>query len=116
MGQLARGNLMEHPPDVSLKFWRDAFLAGGFSAIPRWTLDPVPGVAAHEAAIPDELAARLERLSDELDVPFSSVLLAAHARALSDLTGEEEVATGYVADEGTEPLLCRLSTGSETWR
>ena len=45
-------------------------LAGGFTAIPRWTLDPVPGIAEHEAAIPDELVARLHRLADDLGVPL----------------------------------------------
>ena len=71
---------MEHSVDVHLKFWRDALLAGGFAAIPRWTLDPVPGVAANEVEIPDGLVARLHRLSRELDVPLSSVLLAAQAK------------------------------------
>ena len=34
------------------EFWRDVLLAGGFTAIPRWTRDPVPGVAEHEAPHP----------------------------------------------------------------
>ena len=44
------------------------------------------------------------------------MLLAAHAKVLSALSGEQEVATGYVADEGAEPLLCRLSTEVDSWR
>src|SRR5215210_2290515 len=95
-GHGAKGNVMEYSADVHREFWRDALLAGGFTAIPRWSLDPVPDFAAHEAAIPDDLVARLHRLSKELDLPLSSVLLAAHAKVLSALTGEHEVATGYV--------------------
>ncbi|MCA1676829.1 MAG: hypothetical protein LC799_33190, partial [Actinobacteria bacterium] len=40
------------------------------------------------------------RLADELAVPLSSVLLAAHAKVLAALSGEREVATGYVAADG----------------
>ena len=60
--------------------------------------------------------ARLQRLSEDLALPLSSVLLTAHAKVLSALSGEQEVATGYVADEGAEPLLCRLSTELDSWR
>ena len=91
-------------------------VAGGFTAIPRWTLDPVPGVAEHEATIPDDLAAALRRLADELAVPLSSVLLAAHAKVLAALSGEREVATGYVAGAGGRPLPCRLTTEPGSWR
>ncbi len=71
-------------------------VAGGFTAIPRWSLDPATGTAEHEAKIPDDLIATLRRLADELGVPLSSVLLAAHAKVLAALSGEREVATGYV--------------------
>ena len=74
--------------------------AGGPTAIPRWTLRPGPGVAEHEAAIPGDLVAALRRLADELAVPLSSVLLAAHAKVLAALSGEHEVMTGYVAGAG----------------
>ena len=74
------------------------------------------GVEAYEAAIPDDLVARLHRLSDDLELPLSSVLLAAHAKVLSALSGEHEVTTGYVAERGAEPLLCRMSTEFDSWR
>ena len=83
--------------EAGREFWRGVLAAGGFTAIPRWTLDPVPGIAEHEAPIPDDLVAALRRLADELAVPLSSVLLAAHAKVLAALSGEREVATGYVA-------------------
>src|SRR5881628_1602606 len=77
------------------EFWRGVLLAGGFTALPRWTLDPVQGVADHEAAIPDELEAALRRLADELAVPLGSVLLTAHAKVLGALAGERAVSMGY---------------------
>jgi len=30
--------------DADREFWRGVLIAGGFTAIPRWTLDPVSGV------------------------------------------------------------------------
>jgi len=98
------------------EFWRGVLLAGGFTAVPRWTLDPVPGVAEHEAKICNEVVAALRRLADELAVPLSSVLLTAHAKVLGALSGEREVSTGYAAKEGRSPLLCRMTTEPHSWR
>src|SRR5918999_896174 len=98
------------------EFWQRALVAGGLTAIPRWTLDPVDGVAEHEAPIPDELAAALRRLADELGMPLSSVLLAAHAKVLAALSGEREVTTGYVAVAGGQSLPCRVATEPGPWR
>src|SRR6266567_8447632 len=94
------------PADRGREFWRGVLLAGGSTVLPRWTLNPVPGVHEHEATIPDELAAALRRLANELAVPLSSVLLTAHAKVLGALSGEREVCAGY-AMEGRSPLLCR---------
>src|SRR5438128_2399617 len=85
------------------EFWRGILLAGGFTAVPRWALHPVAGVAEHEARISNEVVAALQRLADELAVPFSSVLLTAHARVLAALSGEREVSTGYAVTEGRSP-------------
>ncbi len=101
------------------EFWRGVLVAGGFSTIPRWTRDPVAGVAEHETPIPDDLVTALRRLADEEAVPLSSMLLAAHATVLAALSGEREVVTGYVAMVGDQPartLPCRLSTGPDSWR
>jgi amino acid adenylation domain-containing protein len=97
------------------EFWRGVLLAGGFTALPRWTLEPVTGVGEHEARIPDELMAALRRLSNELTVSVSSVLLTAHAKVLAALSGESEVSTGY-AVEGRSPLPWRITTGPHSWR
>src|SRR5438477_10593535 len=86
------------------EFWRGVLLAGGFTALPRWTLEPVPGVGEHERRIPDELVVALRRLADELAVPLSSVLLTAHAKVLGALSGEREVSTGCGALDGSRSL------------
>src|SRR2546428_8133952 len=77
------------------EFWRGVLLAGGFIALPRWTLEPVPGVGEHEARIPDELVAAVRRLADELAGPASSVLLTAHAKGLGAPSGGPEASTRY---------------------
>ncbi|WP_214366811.1 non-ribosomal peptide synthetase [Pseudonocardia sp. H11422] len=107
---------MGMPAEAGREFWRDVLVAGGSTAIPRWTLDPVTGVAEHEAEIPDDLATTLRRLADELTVPLRSMLLAAHAKVLAALSGEHEVVTGYVAPEGGRPLPCRLTAEPGSWR
>src|SRR6266404_6406538 len=99
----------------SREFWRGVLLAGGFTALPRWTLSPVPGVGEHEATIPDEVMAELRRLANELAVPLSSVLLTSHAKVLGAVSGEREVSTGYAVKAGS-PLPCRLTIGPRSWR
>jgi hypothetical protein len=78
---------MEMRMDGGREFWRGVLVAGGFTAIPRWTCNPVTDVVEHEPTIPDDLAATLRRLADELAVPLRSVLLAAHAKVLAALSG-----------------------------
>ncbi|HEY6944633.1 MAG TPA: amino acid adenylation domain-containing protein [Candidatus Acidoferrum sp.] len=99
----------------SRMFWRGVLLAGGLTALPRWTLDPVSGVGEHEARIPDELAEALRGLANELAVPLSSVLLTAHAKVLGALTGEREVCTGYILERGS-PLPLRMKLELPSWR
>src|SRR2546427_12559753 len=93
------------------EFWRGILLAGGFTAVPRWNLVPVPGVGEHEARIPDELVAALRRLADELAGPLSSVTPTAHAKGLGALSGGRQVSTGYAAVEGRLPVPGRIAAG-----
>src|SRR2546428_12645563 len=79
------------------EFWRGVLLAGGFTVLPRWTLDPVPGVGEHEARIPDELMAALRRLADELAAPLPSVPLTAPAKGLCAPSGERRGSTRHAA-------------------
>ncbi|MFE9018026.1 amino acid adenylation domain-containing protein [Streptomyces sp. NPDC007808] len=104
------------PSETGRRFWRGVLSAGGVTTVPRWTHDPVTRIALHEEALPQDLIDALSRLADELRVPLSSVLLAAHAKVLVALSGEREVTTGYVAVRGGRPLPCRLTADPESWR
>ncbi len=124
-------------------YWCGVLSEGGSTAIPRWSVDPAPGlipepvegrdlrtstcavpslskgsaqVAMYDAAIPEDLVAASRRRADELNVPFSSMLLAAHAKVLAALSGERNVAAGYVGGTDPGPLPCRLTTEAESWR
>ncbi|MGY1625381.1 AMP-binding protein, partial [Geodermatophilus sp. SYSU D00965] len=101
--------------ETGREFWREVLLAGGSTAVPRWTLDPRPGVARHEALLPGSLTAAARRLAGELGVPVSAVFLAAHARVLAALSGETDVVTGYVSGSAG-PLPCRLPVDGGSWR
>ncbi|HEY6682591.1 MAG TPA: AMP-binding protein, partial [Propionibacteriaceae bacterium] len=107
---------MDVRTEADREFWRGMLAAGGFTPMPRWSRDPIAGTAEHEAKIPDDVIATLRRLADELDVPLSSVLLAAHAKVLSVLSGEREVTTAYSGENGLGPLPCRLTTEAQSWR
>ena len=98
------------------EFWRGVLADGGFTAIPRWTLHPAPGVARYEAPIPGDLLAALRQRAAEIGVPLSSVLLAAHAKVLAAISGESEVVTGYLAAPRGLPLPCRLGIAPGSWR
>ena len=93
-----------------------AAATGGFTVIPRWTLDPVPGVAEHMTPIPDDLLVAARRVAHGSAVPFEAVLLTAHAAVLAALSGEREIVIGYVAERGAGPSPCRLTTEPGTWR
>ncbi len=97
------------------EYWQALLGAGGFTAVPRWTRHPTPGVAEHQEPIPEEVAAALYRLASSAALPLSSLLLAAHAKVLAALSGEVTVTTGFLV-AGERPLPCRLSTEPATWR
>src|SRR5690348_3822567 len=101
--------------DVGRDYWRRVLLAGGFTTVPRWTTRPATGLREHATPVPADQVAQLHRLADELSVPLDAVLLAAHAKVLAALSGEREVATGYLAGAGALPLPCRLTTEPGTW-
>ena len=102
--------------EAGREFWRGVLQAGGRTVIPRWTCDPVPGIGVHEVAIPDEVAAVLAGLGAELRVPVDSMLLAAHVKVLAALSGDRDVALGYVAVAGGDPLPCRVLITERSWQ
>lgn len=105
---------MDNRVETGRESWRAVLRAGGAAAIPRWTLDPAPGVAEHVATLDDDLAAGVRRLAYEL--PLHSVALAAHAKVLAALSGEQDVVIGYAARPGGRPLPCPLTTEARSRR
>ncbi|MEU6403459.1 amino acid adenylation domain-containing protein [Streptomyces sp. NPDC046985] len=97
-------------------FWAEVLTAGGFTPVPRWTRRPVPGVAGHEEPVPDGVMTAVRDLAAELGVPSGAVLLAAHAKVLAALCGEQDVVTGYATGAEGGPLPCRLTAAPTTWR
>src|SRR5438876_730932 len=87
----------------------------GFTVVPRWTLNPVPGIGEHEVWIPAELTAASQRLANDSALPVSSVVLTAHAKVLGALSGEHEVCTGYAVD-AHPPLPMRMTLRPRSWR
>ncbi|MFF3465073.1 amino acid adenylation domain-containing protein [Streptomyces sp. NPDC002619] len=104
------------PVEADREFWGRVLTAGGFTAVPRWVREPVAGVAEYEAAVPDDVLRAVRELAHELRVPASAVLLAAHAKVLAALSGEQDVVTGYHAGERGDPLPCRLTVVPGSWR
>ncbi|MFF4322902.1 amino acid adenylation domain-containing protein [Streptomyces sp. NPDC001568] len=104
------------PETTGAQCWNTPLTSGGFTAVPRWTTAPVPGTAQHEAEIPAALTTALRRLARDLAVTPSSVLLCAHLKVLSALSGVRDVGCGYVAVPGGPPLPFRLSLDSRSWR
>jgi amino acid adenylation domain-containing protein len=102
--------------DSDREFWHGVLTGGGFAPIPRWTLDPVPGMAVCEVAVPRDLLPALRQRAAEVGVPLSSVLLAAHGAVMAAVSGEPEVVTGYLAGIRGVPLPCRLATAPGSWR
>src|SRR5260370_38608378 len=108
---MTTSSLAEPFADSDREYWHGVLTGGGFTPIPRWTLDPVPGVAVCEAPAPGDLLPALRQRAAELRVPLSSVLLAAHATVREALSGESAVVTASLAGIRGVSLPCGLTTG-----
>ncbi|MGI9422299.1 MAG: amino acid adenylation domain-containing protein [Hyphomicrobiaceae bacterium] len=98
------------------EYWANAIGAGEATTIPRWTQNPVKGIAAIETMVSDELATALRDYSQAVAIPVQTLFLAAHARVLAALSGELEVTAAYLVDESTRPLPCRLNVEHGSWQ
>ncbi|WP_327216609.1 amino acid adenylation domain-containing protein [Streptomyces cyaneofuscatus] len=86
------------------------------TTVPRWTRNPVPGTAEHRSTVPAEVMAGLGAPGKRAGGLPGTVLLAAHAKVLAALTGQDEVTTGYVTAPGAPPAALRLTAGPGSWR
>ena len=102
--------------DADREFWSRVLTAGGSTSVPRWVREPVPGTAEHETAVPDEIGKALRGLAERCGAPAGALLLAAHAKVLAALSGEQDVVTGLAAGARGEPLPCRVTVPTGSWR
>ena len=112
-------------------FWHATLTDCTILRLPRWRANPpastTPRIARNRIVFPTEVYLGLQRLVALAGVPLKSVLLAAHTKAMSILTGQRDVLTGMVTNgrpEGgggdrivglflnTVPLRHRISSGS----
>ena len=82
----------EHSPEPPHD--RPALPGTAPTQIPRWTQDCRPDRAQIEVAVPEDLRAAVPPLARDLEVAPGSIWLAAHARVLQALSGEQEITTG----------------------
>ncbi|MFE3641871.1 non-ribosomal peptide synthetase, partial [Streptomyces sp. NPDC059169] len=95
--------------DTGRGFWRGVVGVGGFTVVPRWSVGGVSGVGGCEVGVSDGVVEGLRGLVREWGVGWEAVWLAAHARVLAVLSGEDEVVTGVVVEGGVLP--CRVVVG-----
>jgi amino acid adenylation domain-containing protein len=80
------------------QYWTGMLIEAPYSRLPRLGQSAGPSrVAGHRVDISGELSLALKALARTAGVPLKSVLLAAHLRALSVLTGSTDVLTGMVS-------------------
>jgi hypothetical protein len=80
------------------QYWMTMLSDAPYSRLPRLGQSAGPSrVAGHGVGISVELSSALKALARTAGVPLKSVLLAAHLRALSVLTGSNDVLTGMVS-------------------
>ncbi|MFI5978841.1 amino acid adenylation domain-containing protein [Streptomyces sp. NPDC051452] len=102
--------------EADREFWSRVLTAGGLTTVPRWAPEPVAGAAEQETSVPDDVTDAVRELVRRWGVPVSALLLAAHAKVLAALSGEQEVVTGYTTGVRGEPLPCRLAVPPGSWR
>ncbi|MEU9987179.1 amino acid adenylation domain-containing protein [Streptomyces sp. NPDC048045] len=79
-------------------FWADLLEGSTFTALPRTRQEAdadVFPVLFHEVEFARGLSDRIVALANQLSVPVKNVLMAAHTKVLSLVSGERDVMTGY---------------------
>ncbi|MGN3967588.1 condensation domain-containing protein, partial [Burkholderia gladioli] len=100
------------------EFWRNTLSGHSFSGLPPAEPGAGPDIGRPElrVTVDGSLRASLQTVANGLGVPMRSVLLAAHLRVLSMLSGKLDVTTGLVSnvrqeqDDGEKVLGLFLNT------
>lgn len=84
------------------KYWSEKLQNPVIHALPRWPQSERRGgheqVRGPEIIMPRAVLEGLKKLAHETGVPIRTVLLAAHCRVLSAVTGQKDILTGLVAN------------------
>jgi amino acid adenylation domain-containing protein len=86
--------------DACRRFWERRLDGGGSSRLPRGQVAarsrPQPAVGHLEAAVPEAVSRGLAAAARSGGVPLKELLLAAHLKVVSCLTGDDDVITGLL--------------------
>ena len=113
-------------------FWRQKLSYHSVTTVPRWPLPAdtaeVRHIRVYKVSLDPGLDERLRRLAQTAGVPLKSILLAAHLRVLSMISGQSDVTTGLLLHGRAETadgervlglflntLPLRLELGGGTW-
>ncbi|MDF5727414.1 MAG: amino acid adenylation domain-containing protein [Rhizonema sp. PD38] len=95
--------------DTQKHYWTEKLSDSSLAMLPRWPFanhrNSVQQVGLYEVPLSIEVSQSLLQLAKSLKVSLKSVLLAAHMRILSLLTGQSDIVTGLVSHgrpEGTD--------------
>jgi amino acid adenylation domain-containing protein/non-ribosomal peptide synthase protein (TIGR01720 family) len=85
--------------DTNLAFWKRKLAGSRPTQLPRLNREQEREDAVHRVGligvpVPDETFTGLQNLAQALGVPLKTVLLAAHLRVMSFVTGEADITTG----------------------
>ncbi|MBK7992399.1 MAG: amino acid adenylation domain-containing protein [Blastocatellia bacterium] len=82
------------------EFWTNLLADSNVVRLPRWfsNKDQTPRLYALDLAISQDLSKNLRKLAQTATVALRSVLLAAHLKVISTLTGQTDVITGIVTN------------------
>ncbi|HEX6291078.1 MAG TPA: amino acid adenylation domain-containing protein [Herpetosiphonaceae bacterium] len=87
--------------EAARRYWRETLADAPVAALPRWPAEqraePLPPMRAHSVPLETALIADLYQLGRLAEVPIKSVLLAAHLRLLTLITGQPDIVTGMVS-------------------
>jgi amino acid adenylation domain-containing protein/thioester reductase-like protein len=118
--------------DAQERYWTEKLSDSTLTMLPRWSAanhrNSVQQVGVYEVPLSIEVSQGLLQLAKSLKVSLKSVLLAAHMRVLSLLSGQSDIVTGLVSHgrlEGTDgervlglflnSLPFRLQCNGGTW-
>jgi amino acid adenylation domain-containing protein/non-ribosomal peptide synthase protein (TIGR01720 family) len=91
--------------DAFQHYWTQKLSDSTATVLPRWSsqhskdsAQSVQQICVHEVPITSEVSEGLNQLARALGVPIKSILLAAHMRVLSLLSGQSDIVTGLVCN------------------